>query len=112
MKAKKKSSTPVYVYGIVMIFIQAVTNIENLFWTVWLTLEQIGTGWDGGTRIEMLALLPWMIHLLTLPVIAAAIVYFILHAFKGSDKTILITNIVLLLMLVGQIVLTNLFMFY
>jgi uncharacterized protein YoaH (UPF0181 family) len=77
-----------------------------------LTAEQIGTGWDGGTGIEMLALLPWMAHLLTLPVIAATIVYFVLHAFKGSDKTILITNIVLLLTLVGQIVLTNLFMFY
>lgn len=112
MKAKKKSSTPVYVYGIVMIFVQAVAELVNLPWTLWLTAEQIDTGWDGGTGIEMLALLPWMAHLLTLPVIAATIVYFVLHAFKGSDKTILITNIVLLLTLVGQIVLTNLFMFY
>ncbi len=112
MKAKKKSSTPVYVYGIVMIFIQAVTNIANLLWTVWLTLEQIDTGWGFGTRIEMLALLPWLSHLFTFPILAAAIIYFILHAIKGSDKTIMITNAALFSALVCQIVLTNLFMFY
>ena len=112
MKAKKKGSTPVYVYGIVMIFVQAVAELVNLPWTLWLTAEQINTGWDGGTGIEMLALLPFTSYIFTIPVIIGVLLYFTLHIFKGSDRTIFITNIVLLLLLVSQIAITILFMFY
>ena len=112
MSKRRKSSTAVYVYGIIMIFIQALSNIANAPWTIWLTAEQIDTGWKGGTGIEMLALLPFTSYVCTLPVILATLVYFILHAFKGSDRTIFITNIVLLLLLISQIAITILFMFY
>ena len=112
MKTQKKSSTAVYVYGIVMIFIQALSNIANAPWTIWLTAEQIDTGWGGGTGIEMLALLPFTSYVFTIPVIIGVLLYFTLHVFKGSDRTIFITNIVLLLLLVSQIAITILFMFY
>lgn len=112
MKTQKKSSTAVYVYGIVMIFIQALSNIANAPWTIWLTAEQIDTGWKGGTGIEMLALLPFTSYVFTIPVIIGVLLYFTLHVFKGSDRTIFITNIVLLLLLVSQIAITILFMFY
>ena len=112
MKTQKKSSTAVYVYGIVMIFIQALSNIANAPWTIWLTAEQIDTGWKGGTGIEMLALLPFTSYVFTIPVIIGVLLYFTLHVFKGSDRTIFITNIALLLLLVSQIAITILFMFY
>ena len=87
-------------------------NILHLFWTVWLTAEQIKTGWKGGTGIEMLALAPLMLQLLTLPLLLLSLVYFVLSFRRKQKKHLLIANIALFVCLVGQIFVTDLFMFY
>lgn len=87
-------------------------NVLHLGWTIWLSMEQAETGWDGGTGIEMLALLPWFLELLCLPVILLSAVYFVLSCFRKQKRGLLAANICLFMGLLLQIVLTNLFMFF
>jgi hypothetical protein len=90
----------------------APANMLHLGWTFWLTMEQIETGWDGGTGIEMLALLLWLLELVCLPVLLLGVFYLIKSFFRQQKKSLLISNIVLFFALVGQIVMTNLFLFF
>ena len=87
-------------------------NLLHLGWTVWLAREQIETGWDGGTGIEMLALLLWLLEALCLPVLALGGIYLVMSCFRQQKKRWLVANILLLICLTLQIVLTNLFLFY
>ena len=87
-------------------------NLVHLFWTVWLTVEQIKTGWKGGTGIEMLALAPWTLQLLTVPLLLLCVAYFVLSCYRKQRKRLLIGNIALFACLVAQIFMTDLFMFY
>lgn len=85
-------------------------NAVHLGWTIWLTVEQIETGW--GTRIEMLALVLWLTELLCLPVLLLGVIYFVTGFFRQQKKGMLIANIVLFVCLVAQISLTNLFLYF
>lgn len=87
-------------------------NILHSGWTVWLTMEQIETGWDGGTGIEMLALLLWLMEALCVPVLILGFVYLVMSCFRWQKKWMLITNIILFTALFAQIFVTNLFLFY
>ena len=107
-----RSEKPVNNFAVSMLAALIPANLVHLFWTVWLTLEQLETGWDGGTRIEMLALLPLLLQLLTLPLVLICVAYFVLSFFRAQKKHWLITNIVLFVCLVAQIFVTDLFMFF
>ena len=87
-------------------------NLLHLGWTVRLTLEQIETGWDGGTGIEMLALLLWLLEALCLPVLVLGGIYLVMSCFRKQKRGLLAANICLFMGLLLQIVLTNLFMFF
>ena len=100
------------VFPVVLMVGLSLANLSHLLWTVWLTLEQIKTGWKGGTNIEMLALLPWMTELCCVPVLLAGVVYMIFSFFRKQSKGLLIGNGFLYLGLLLQIFVTNLFMFY
>lgn len=108
VKPKKKMDT----FAVVMLVALCQANLCFVLWTVWLTLEQIRTGWGGGTGMEMLALLPWMTELACVPVLLAGVVYGILSFFRKQNKGLLIANILLFVALLTQIVLINLFLFY
>lgn len=100
------------VYGIVMIYLLSLGNLFNIVWTIWLTVEQIQTGWFYGTDMELAVLWPWLIELLCSPLLIGGIVYFILQMIKPSNKKICIANIVLFSLLVLQYFVTNLFILF
>lgn len=108
MKAKKSMNS----FAVSMVAALLPANVLHLGWTVWLALEQIETGWNGGTGIEMLALLLWMLELLELPVLLLGVGYFITGFFRQQKRGLLIANIALFVCLVAQIVVTNLFLFF
>ena len=108
----KKNSVVLQVFGLVMLIALILSNLANLLFTVALTIEQIGSPWGSGTNMEMLVLMPFMIELLCLPILAAGIVYFVLHAFRSSHKGILIANISTYALLISQYVLTHLFIWF
>ena len=107
-----KNEKPINNLAVSMLAALIPANILHLFWTVWLTVEQLETGWDGGTGIEMLALAPFMLQLLTVPLLLLVIAYFVLSFYRKQKKYLLIANIVLFACLVAQIFVTDLFMFY
>ena len=85
-------------------------NLLHLLWTVWLTVEQVKTGWGYSTDLEMLALLPITQETLSIPILVACVVYFILSIFYPHEKRLLRTNILLFSAAVLQFGLTQLFM--
>lgn len=101
------------VFGIVMIVALAWINLLHLPWSIWLVLEQINTGWGGGTDIEMLALAPWTVELLSIPFLLAEIVFLLLFAFRSHSVTgIRTANVCLFAGALLQFGITNLFMWY
>lgn len=107
MKMKKTMNS----FAVIMVAALVPANLLHLGWTVWLTMEQIKTGWGGGTGIEMMALLLWLTELLCLLVLLLGMVYFVVSFFRQQKKGLLIANIALFVCLVAQIVVTNLFLF-
>ena len=108
MKKKKTCN----VFGIILIVALSWANLLHILWTVWLTLEQIKTGWGGGTGLEMLFLAPWLIEVLSFPALVAEIFYLVLSARWETVRGVKITNIILFAMMVIQIALTHLFVMY
>ena len=70
-------------------------NFLHLGWTYWLTAEQIKTGWGYGTNISTLGLVPMVIQRLSIPVLLAALLFFVLACFNRRRKSILIVNLCL-----------------
>ena len=87
-------------------------NVLHLGWTIWLILEQIETGWDGGTGIEMLALLLWLLELACVPVLLLGAIYLVISISRQQKKGMLLANIGLFVCLIAQIVITNLFLYF
>lgn len=107
-----KENSGMNIFGVANIILLAHVNPILAFWTYWLTAEQIETGWGFSTNMEMLVLLPWLIQLLCLPALIAAVVYLVMSAFLRHKKGILIANIVLFACAVAQLIVTNLFIWY
>lgn len=108
MKKKKTLDN----FAIVMVIALAAVNLLQLLWTVWLTLEQIKTGWGWGTGIEMLAIMLWLTELVCLPFLLVAVIYLILSFFRHQNRKLLLANSILFACAVAQLVVTNLFLFY
>lgn len=87
----------------------ALANLFHLPWTVWLTLEQLQTGWGYSTNMEMGVLYPWLTELLLLPVILLALILLIFAAVKKQRGGILGVDLAFLLLLLAQYGVTNLF---
>lgn len=73
----------------------ALVNVSHLLWTVWLTAEQFETGWGYGTGISTLGIVPLMTQMLSVPVLLAAVLFFILACFKRQPKRVLIADVCL-----------------
>ncbi|MBQ8293152.1 MAG: hypothetical protein IJX78_05075 [Bacilli bacterium] len=97
------------IYGLIITVILAISNLQSLFFTICLVIEQIQTGMGFGTLLEMFTLMVWISHLICFPAILGSIGYFILHIMWSSDRRVLIANIALFSFLVFQILITNLF---
>jgi hypothetical protein len=101
-----------FVFGLILLIGLILANLASLLFTIDLTVEQIGSSWGDGTRIEMLALIPWMIELASMPLLIAEAAYLILHGWFSSRRGLFVANVALCALLIVQFVLTNLFLFY
>ncbi len=108
---KEKYSDAVTLLGAFSAVAAGMGNLLHCLFTIWLTVEQLETGWGYGTDIEMAALLPWMLELLCVPGCIAAVVFFLLCGKKKVPKRIRAANGVLYGLLVLQTGLVNLFIF-
>lgn len=99
-------------FGTVVAVLLSGVNVLHLLWTVWLTVEQIETGFGYGTDMEMLALLPWMTELLCSPVLIVGMVYLVLSIFYRHRKGLVMINTALFAAAVIQYALVNLFIWY
>ena len=107
-----KKSIGMNVFGAIVSQLLAITNLAHLSFTLTICAEQIKTGWGYGTNWEMGALAPWLVEFLSVPVILASIVYFVMHLWKKGEKAIFMITAVLLSLEIIQIVILNLFLFY
>ena len=89
----KESKTTIF--GILLLPALSLVNLSHLLWTFWLTVEQIKTGWGYGTNISTLGLVPMVIQRLSIPVLLAALLFFVLACFNRRRKSILIVNLCL-----------------
>lgn len=64
-------------------------NIINLFWSVWLTLEQINTYWTYGTSLEIGVLYPYICQIVFFPfVLVTSIIIIIIISFFNKKRYI------------------------
>lgn len=99
--------------GIWSLSLSALANALHLFFTIILTREQIINGWGQGTSLEIGVLYPWLVEgIFGLPALILAVVYFCLFPKHPGHKAILVANIVLTSLLLIQVIMTNLFIFY
>lgn len=86
-------------------------NLSHLLFTIWLTIEQVDTGWGYGTNLEMAVLLPWAIEALSIPLLLGTLVYEI-AAWRRQYRNGLHTAVSLLAgSALLQFILTNVFVF-
>jgi len=71
-RANKKAVA--IILGLVFIFF----NLLHLYWPIHMILEDIEAGTLKGTGIEMAALYPWGIELLSAPFVLAEVLHFII----------------------------------
>ena len=81
-----------------------IMNLLHLIFTIWVIIEQFKMN-TSGTDLEMLALLPFILEICTLPAIIFEIVCLII--FKGKLSK---TNIIFFALFLLQCVLFNLFL--
>lgn len=100
------------IFGLVIILLLVLANLLHFgFFTIWLILEQIETGMDGGTLMEMGVLYMWMFEFLLIPVFVIGLFYFVNCFVAESYKKYAWVNAVLYIFLALQIILSNLFLY-
>lgn len=106
------------VFAAIVLCILMIGNLVNLPWFVWLTIEQIETGWGYSTDMEIMALLPIAVGFLSLPVLLVALIYIVLCLIPAIKQNYLNSvnnhkmfkiNVILFIVLILQIVITNVF---
>ena len=107
-----KKNDGMNVFGVWVSIFLLIANLLHIIWTVRLTSEQIDTGWDYGTNMEMAVLYPWLCELLCAPAFLAGIVFSIISVWKRSEKWVSILLGVTFVCYLAQVILTNLFIFF
>ena len=90
-----KKSNAATVFGIIVTALSVVANTVHLPWLIWLSIEQIQTGWGFGTWMELAVLWPWMIEFILSPILIAGIAFLIFAIFRRPKTELLISSAVL-----------------
>lgn len=104
-----KKSNAATVFGIIVTALSVVANTVHLPWLIWLSVEQIQTGWGFGTWMELAILWPWMIEFILSPILIAGVAFLIVSVFRRPKRGLLISSAVLTGLLFLQFFLLNLF---
>ena len=70
---KSRKTTVAVILASIFVFI----NVIHIYWPIHLILEDIQKGTMVGTGIELGALIPWMIEVISIPFVLSEIGYFI-----------------------------------
>jgi len=99
-------------FGSGMLAALATANVLNLIWTIWLTVEQVKTGWGFGTNMELGVLWPWLTQVICVPVLVASIIYFVMCAFQDHTPRTKWINAGLFALVLVQYGIVNLFIWF
>ncbi len=108
---KKGTNPAMNIFGIISGILLTIANLSYSFWTIWLTIEQINTGWGFSTNMEMFVLAPYLHSICLIPIFVVGLVYLLLHIKERSRRWIFITNLALLSLLVLQHIINAIFVF-
>ncbi len=100
------------IYNIIVIFLLLIGNLMHLYFTYYLTSEQLNTYWGFGSMIELGALYVWIVELLCLPIIVLTGIYFICCSVKNVGISYILPASFILGILILQFFFSNLFMYY
>ena len=108
-----KKNTKMTVFGIISAIMSAIFNLMLAIWTYTLVAEQINTGWGFGTNLEILALVPMLLSLISVSALTVGAIYILFTwLLKSGSKPVFITATSLFGVLAVQVVLINLFIWY
>ena len=107
----RQTSAFINVYGGLTFGSLIAGNLSQLFWIIWLTGEQLVTGWGFGTNIEIFVLMIWCTQIIALPILVVGLIFVILNIKRKAAKWLSISNIILFGMLIMQYALINLFIY-
>ncbi len=99
-------------YGFITALLLSVANLLQILWFVWLTVEQVKTGFGFGTNMDIMAIMPMFTAVVSIPFGVNAAVYLVMCLRKKSEKWVTILNAVLFAALIAQIGLIQLFIWY
>lgn len=97
------------VFGIVSLVLAVWGNLGHLLFTVWVSAEQLKTGWGYGTDMEMAVLMPWLVEVLCIPAFIIGATFLVLSLKKPVSRVLRRWCVGLYAVLLLQIVLTNFF---
>ncbi len=90
------------VYGIVSAALLTLANVAHAIWTVELILSHIN---DGGKGLAMgfIVVFTVITEAACVPILLAALLFFILHRYRRAARPVLLCNIALAALLTAQI---------
>lgn len=105
-------SRKIEAFGLVTCILLGIADFLQIFWLIWLTIEQFKTGFGYGTNMEILALVPMLMNALALPVAVLGVIYCAVGARGRARRAVYFTAISLLSTLLLQVGLIQLFIWY
>lgn len=99
---------PLKTFAIILAILFVILNMLYFIWPTFLIIEDIRSGTVEGTGIEMLVLVPYLLELLSIPVVIGEIINII---FSIKNKYINIFNVVAFSLYITQVVLFNILLF-
>ncbi len=105
-----KKYNGIFTLGVICAVWLGICQLLHLPCTVGMAAEQWQTGWGFGTNMDLAVLYPWMVEVLSLPAVLCTVVFLFLGLRRRPGKGLVILNAVLLVTLLLQWLLTNLFM--
>lgn len=99
---------PLKTFAIILAVLFVILNMLYFIWPTFLIIEDIRSGTVEGTGIEMLVLVPYLLELLSIPVVIGEIINII---FSIKNKYINIFNVVAFSLYITQVVLFNILLF-
>lgn len=109
---KKEAITLKNVSGGFFLAILLIFNLSHAFFTLDVIVEEIKYGWGFTTNLEIGVLLPWALELLCIPVLIIDFIYLLVFIKPRASKGLYVTNIILTILMVVQVIIFNLFIYY
>ena len=92
------------VFAIILMVLFIILNVCHVIFPVWLIVEDIKAGTMHGTGMELGVLYPWLMEILSVPVVLAQVIYYIVFS---RVKYFHLANFIVFLVYLLQVLLFN-----